>query len=299
VVDVDGAVVVVVGGAAAAGFALLLELLEVAERLAELAHQVGLVADDLIEVGGLGENALAAEIAKLAGEATVGDAHGVVLTSGLGEGVGAKLVGVAAVGTGDGGDKSQEAIDGPVGDGVVFEIVGDDLRGVEGIDDEVGDLLADGVEGRGGVLAGDVGISGALVQAGEDAGAPAGFVVALANGDEVSVGVGFGVGVVPSRVGACCTVSEVGGGAGLGLAGDVALVAGDAVQAPEDEGDALGEGLFEGGGGGEAGDGGGAVLLPGLGGFETWDDGGGGAEAVAGVVAAGGELASGGAWAGG
>lgn len=110
-----------------------------------------------------------------------------------------------------------------------------------------------------------------------------------AQGQRVSVGVRervaveVGVGVVGSAGAVPVGVVER---AAVGAGGDVALVAVDATQAPEDEDDALGELAFDLAEGGEAGDGGLALLLPGGVRFEAGEDGGGGEEAVAcGVLA--------------
>jgi hypothetical protein len=153
----------------------------------------------------------------------------------------------------------------------------------------VGDGLGDGA----GEAIGDVEVVVEGVERGQGSDEAAGFVVAGASLGEILLGI------------ACAEVTsgddavEIVRGALLGLGGDIALVAGDAAEAPEDEGDALGEDVLEVDGGSETGDGLGAMLLPLVGVFGAGDDGAAGAEAVTGVVAAGDSLAGARAWAGG
>jgi hypothetical protein len=79
-----------------------------------LAVEVVLVADDVVQAGGLGEDAFAAKVLELASEPFVGDALLVELAIGGPEGLGLELLGVAAGLVGDGLDEAEKSIDGPV-----------------------------------------------------------------------------------------------------------------------------------------------------------------------------------------
>jgi hypothetical protein len=103
-----------------------------------------------------------------------------------------------------------------------------------------------------------MGIGGEVEEAGEGAQALAGCGEAGADFGDLLGGV---LGIDGELGGAA--VCKLGGRVVSGLGGDVALVGGDAAEAPEDECDALGEGFFEWVGGGEALEGDVAVLLPG------------------------------------
>ena len=78
------------GGGAASG---MLERFELGDGLAELASEVGFVADDVIELGALGQDALAAEVGELTGEWAIGGALGVDGFAGALEGGGGELLG--------------------------------------------------------------------------------------------------------------------------------------------------------------------------------------------------------------
>src|SRR5215213_9268938 len=282
-----GGPVVIVGiGVGAAG---LLEGSELGEGLLELAGEVALVADEVIDVGGLGEDALAAEIGELAGVGAEGRAGGVDGVADGFDGGGDELLRREAGLAGGRVDEQAEAPDRPFGDVLPGDVVRGDLGHGDGVEVEGAELLVDGRDDLDGGGAGDERGRRGLDEAGEAAEAGAGSGEAVADGLR---GVGRSEGVVPTEV-------EIVEGAPVGAGGDVALVAGDALEAPEDEGDALGEVGLEPADGGAAGDGAAPVPLPGGGTLEAVDDGGSGVEAVAGGVPADDGLAEGGAGAGG
>jgi hypothetical protein len=155
-----------------------------------------------------------------------------------------------------------EALDGPVRDVEPGVVVRGDLGNGEVVDVDVAELLVNGVEDRFDGADGEEGSRGRLDELGEGAEAGPGLGELLAY-----LGRG-GLPIIDREVRGV----EVVEGAAVGAAGDVALVAGDALEAPEDEGDALGEVDLDLAGGSEAGDGAGAVLLPGGVILESVDD---------------------------
>jgi hypothetical protein len=204
-----------------------------------------------------------------------------------GEGVGDDLLGLAADCAGSGSDEQVEALDGPVRDVEPGDFVRGDVGRAEGVEVEVAELLVEGSEDCFDGADGDGGGRGHVGELGEGAEAGTGL-------RELLAGLGRGICPVDREVRGV----EVVEGAAVGTAGDVALVAGDALEAPEDEGDALGEIELDLADGCEAGDGAGVVLVPGGVTLQAVDDGGGGVETVAGGILADDGLALGSARAG-
>ena len=163
-----------------------------------------------------------------------------------------------AVVRGDGGDDAVQAAGGPVFDIGHGDAVGDDAGHGERVKVDALVLGGDGFEDGLPIGGGDRVVWLSLDEEGKGAEAKAGGGYALL--DVFGAGV-VGAGLVED-VDERSAAGEVVEGAVVGDGGDVALVAGDAAESPEDVGDVLGEGLVRAGCGGEAVDGAGAVLLP-------------------------------------
>jgi len=162
------------------GVAGALELAQLGEGLGELVGVVPLVADDLVEVAGPGQDALAPEVADLEVERPDEGSIALDEVADAGLEVGEEFVRLAVERAGDGVDEALEPLDGPVGQVFDVEAVRDDVRRAEGVRGEAVVDEGDGGEDQGDVATGERGLRLAFDEAGEGAldGAELGEVLA-------------------------------------------------------------------------------------------------------------------------